>query len=132
MGEILLCERPESDAAFAFRILVFIAVYERGRVICVLSPDRSVCGYSESVEYTVTFVVEGVKEIQIVKGGEKADKPEDPVKPGYIFIGWYIGNEQYLFNVVKSDIEVEAKFSKIVLTAQKSFYIISSKGMSLM
>lgn len=70
----------------------------------------------EEKEYTVTFVVEGVKEIQIVKGGEKADKPEDPVKPGYIFIGWYIGNEQYLFNVVKSDIEVEAKFAKIAIS----------------
>jgi uncharacterized repeat protein (TIGR02543 family) len=47
--------------------------------------------------YSVTFVVNGGTsvETQIVKEGEKATRPSDPIKEGYSFGGWYLSN-QYL------------------------------------
>jgi len=64
----------------------------------------------EVKEYTVTFVVDGEKSEVKVKDGEKAVKPSDPEKKGYVFIGWYVGSEEYDFTAVTADVEVVAKF----------------------
>ena len=69
----------------------------------------------EVKEYTVKFVVDGeASEVKVVEG-EKASKPADPVKEGYVFLGWYVGSEAYDFeNAVTSDLEVVAKFEEEV------------------
>ena len=70
----------------------------------------------ETKEFTVKFVVDGEKTIVKVVEGEKAIKPSDPVKDGYIFVGWFLGDEKYNFeSLVTSDMELTAKFEKIVL-----------------
>ena len=69
----------------------------------------------EVKEYTVKFVVDGeASEVKVVEG-EKASKPADPVKEGYVFLGWFVGEEAYDFeNAVTSDLEVTAKFEEEV------------------
>lgn len=49
--------------------------------------------------YTVTFDSDGGTEIedQEVKFGYKAVAPDTPVKEGYKFLGWYIGDEKWSF-----------------------------------
>ena len=70
----------------------------------------------ETKEFTVKFVVDGEGTILKVVEGEKAIKPSDPVKDGYIFAGWFLGDEKYNFeSLVTSDMELTAKFEKIVL-----------------
>ena len=65
-------------------------------------------------EYTVKFVVDGAEEVQTVKEGEKAVKPVDPEKDGYVFKGWFVGEEEYDFSAVTADVIVTAKFEEVV------------------
>ena len=66
--------------------------------------------------YTVSFNTDGGSKVssQMVKANNKAKKPADPVKEGYKFLGWYLGNNVYSFNlIVTSNITLVAKWEKI-------------------
>ena len=67
-------------------------------------------------KYTVKFITNTDLKIadQIVTKGEKVTKPTDPVKEGYIFDGWYIDDEKWIFSgyIVTSDITLTARFIK--------------------
>jgi len=68
-------------------------------------------------EYTVTFVADGKATDVKVPEGEKASKPADPVKEGYKFLGWYVGDTLYDFeDAVNADVELVAKFVKAGIT----------------
>lgn len=64
-------------------------------------------------EYTINFETNGgspVASIIIDKDGI-AEKPEDPVKEGYIFAGWYYNDEPFDFSKpITSDMELEARW----------------------
>lgn len=70
----------------------------------------------EMAAYHVTFRSDGGTEIapQQVKSGEKISKPQDPVKEGYHFLGWYTDdqffNEYEFDSVVNSNIILYAKW----------------------
>ncbi len=73
--------------------------------------------YKKSEGFNVKFNTLGgspVPDMQVVKAGEKAVKPQtDPVKDGYEFIGWYDSKTEYDFNeAVNRDIIIYAKYSK--------------------
>jgi len=75
-------------------------------VICILLKNNT---------YTVTFDSNGgsIVEKQIVKKGESAVKPLNPVKEGYEFDGWYLGNEKYYFTeAITDNIELKARWNK--------------------
>lgn len=64
-------------------------------------------------EYTVKFMVDDSEINSIkVKSGRTITKPNDPEKPGYRFIGWYIDDEKWFFssNPVYNNITLVAKF----------------------
>lgn len=63
--------------------------------------------------YRVTFDTKGGSEVrsQVIIEGEKAEKPEDPVREGYDFKGW-MESDNSLFNF-----DVEPVFADITLTA---------------
>ncbi|MDY3899442.1 MAG: InlB B-repeat-containing protein, partial [Bacilli bacterium] len=73
-------------------------------------------GTKEETKYTVKFVTNTTDTIadQIVTKGEKVTKPTDPVKEGYIFDGWYIDDEKWVFSgyTITSDITLTARFIK--------------------
>lgn len=54
----------------------------------------------DNKKYTITFDSDGgsVVEKQIVKRGEKVNKPTDPTRDGYIFIEWDLGSSIYDFS----------------------------------
>jgi len=65
-------------------------------------------------EYTVTFDVDGETTEVKVKDGEKAVKPADPEKVGYVFLGWYVDDALYDFEkAITSDIKLVAKFEEV-------------------
>ena len=82
----------------------------------VVTSDLELVAKFEEViaEYTVKFVVDDAEEVQAVKEGEKAVKPADPVKEGYVFKGWFVGEEEYDFSAVTADVIVTAKFEEVV------------------
>ena len=60
---------------------------------------------------TVKFKVGDEETSKIVYWGSKAEKPNNPEKTGYNFLGWYDGDNLYNFdNEVKNDITLTAKF----------------------
>ena len=64
--------------------------------------------FKKNVE-KVTVTIDGAQE-QIEKGNILT-KPEDPVKAGYTFIGWYNGDEPYDFNSpVEADLILMSKY----------------------
>lgn len=68
--------------------------------------------------HTVTFNVDGAIKTQTVDDGGKAVKPsKDPVKEKYIFLGWFVGEDEYDFDTpVVKDIIIMAKFKKNRIT----------------
>lgn len=78
--------------------------------------------FLEKVEYTVSYNVDGGTAVSAVKvvNGKTAEKPADPTKEGYNFIGWYKDAEfttPYNFDaeVVTADTTVYARFIKAVV-----------------
>jgi len=71
----------------------------------------------EEKEYTVTFDTDGGNDItaQTVKFNGKATKPQDPVKEGFKFVGWYNGETAYTFEEnVLSNLTLKAKWEEII------------------
>lgn len=71
------------------------------------------CGSKE--EYTVKFNTNGGNSIseQKVKENGTVSTPSTPTRDGYVFMGWYIGDEKYDFNTkVSSNMTIEARWEK--------------------
>ena len=80
--------------------------------------------------YTIAFNTNGGTEIknQIIRKGEKVVKPEDPVKKGYIFIGWTYKYNPYDFNTpVTSDLALVAEY-KLDNSNDKKPPVLTLKG----
>ena len=64
--------------------------------------------------YTVTFDTNGGSEVaaQTIVRGDKVEKPTDPTREGYTFLGWYIEEDKWIFNgfSVSEDITLVAKW----------------------
>ena len=64
--------------------------------------------------HTVTFNYGSELKTQSIEDGEVAKRPEvDPKKDKYTFLGWYVGETLYDFNLpVKKDIILQAKYQR--------------------
>ena len=72
--------------------------------------------WSAEPPFTVTFDSAGGTEVpaQHLRWREKPEKPEDPTKEGYVFIGWYEENsiDPYNFNyAIERDVRLTAKWT---------------------
>ena len=85
--------------------------------------DGTLKGYSVTLinaaqkTYTVTFDTDGGSEVkaQTVVAGQKAQKPSNPTKDGFAFVGWYIGDVEFDFDAaVEADVTVKAKWAETV------------------
>ena len=77
---------------------------------------------SVEVKAKVTFDVDGEKnEVQVDKGNT-VTKPSDPVKEGYVFVGWFNGEEEFDFStpILTDEVNLVAKFRE--LTNRELFY----------
>ena len=74
-----------------------------------------ICGYEDIRLCTVNFDTDGGSEIpmQTVVPGSKLTKPNDPTKEGYVFDGWYCGDEGWSFigYTVTEDMTLTAKWA---------------------
>lgn len=72
--------------------------------------------------YVVKFDSDGGTTIsnQIIEKGDIIEKPENPIKEGYTFIGWFLNDDVYDFSsTVENDIELKAKWEEIKQTNNK-------------
>lgn len=82
----------------------------------VINDDITLVAEWEINSYTVTFNSDGGStiEAQVVNYGAKATEPADPTKDGYIFKGWFVGDNAFDFNTtVTTDITVTAHWENI-------------------
>ena len=88
----------------------------------------------EVIKFTVTFKDEGkILEEKIVKYGRKVEKPNNPEKEGYKFVGWYRYGEPFDFDSeIFENITLIAEWEEDTKFASKpvSFYVYNriSKG----
>ena len=67
---------------------------------------------AQLVKKTYTVKING--KVYTVKHGDKLEKPEDPQKEGYRFVGWYVNDEEFDFTKpVTENLEIVARFEKI-------------------
>ena len=81
-------------------------------LLCIVG----VAFYVNKKEYIVSFNTNGGNIIasKKVNQHEKIKKPKDPIKDGYIFIGWYLDNEEFDFNkTIDKNITLTAYFEPI-------------------
>ena len=84
------------------------------------------------VEYAVKFVIDGEETVINVAEGEKAIKPDNPEKVGYVFKGWYVDDEEYNFEaLVSTDLELTAKFEKISVEIICNDYLFEGDNLEL-
>lgn len=72
-----------------------------------------------STEYTVTFDSNGGSAVapQKIQIGDKAKEPTTPVKEGYYFEGWFLGEERFDFReAVHGDITLTARWAELTIT----------------
>ena len=93
---------------------VIVLIFSVGFVLAAL---LGLCSCGERV--VVCFDTDGGGEIesQEVLAGKKARQPQAPIKDGYAFIGWYVGDEEWSFagHVVTEDITLKARWAKCLI-----------------
>lgn len=87
-------------------------------VIALASCDVLFGKTDSDAEFTVTFDVNGgvgTVEPKTVKSGELISEPTAPTKEGFVFGGWYLGEEKWDFgkNTVSDNITLVAKWGDI-------------------
>ena len=78
--------------------------------------DLTLTAKWEEKEYVVSFDADGGNDVasQTIKFNGKAEKPADPVKEGFKFLGWYNGDVAYTFEeAVTADVTLKAKWEEI-------------------
>lgn len=66
--------------------------------------------------YTITFDSNGGSEVRSRRVGENGNviRPEDPIREGYTFVGWYLGDEAFDFATeITSDLTLTAHWEEI-------------------
>ncbi len=100
------------------------ATYE-GNVISLTYKDASM-RFLKKLNYTVSFNVDGGSEVaaQTVLNGKSATKPADPIRPGFVFVGWYADAEfknAYAFGAapVSADTTIYARWIAETVTGKE-------------
>ena len=74
-----------------------------------------------SGDITIEFEVDGTMKKMLIESGQTLTRPEDPVKEGYEFLGWYLDGELFDFSTeITENITLEARFAKIEETTSST------------
>ena len=86
-----------------------------------------VASYEAKKENVETYVIKfdtdcgSVILDQIVEKNANVKKPEEPVRDGYMFIGWYLDDEEYNFDMpVIKDLTIKARWEKGKISNNKT------------
>lgn len=113
--ELVNAIKKQSKYSKEFNIVLDV---EKGNISTSDILDKYGIDENVEIKYTVIFNSDGgsTTEQQEVKENEKVVKPNDPTRGGYNFVEWQLNGVKYDFDSeVKSDIELKAKWEKIVV-----------------
>ena len=114
-GSVTVKAEPNSGYRFAgWKVNDQIVSYDNPYTFTPVQ-DTEIAAVFEAVKPGVTYhtVTINGQTVQ-VEDGLTLVKPADPVKEGYKFIGWFVGDTEYDFSQpVTSDLTITAKFEKI-------------------
>jgi hypothetical protein len=85
--------------------------------------DLIIKPYKPIPKYNVTFRDwDGSETVQVIRENEFAEMPEAPVRPGYMFDGWFLDGELYNFEApVMGNIVLEAHYTKRTIVLDEDF-----------
>ena len=88
----------------------FFCVLMALAMVLTMLPAVAVTAADET--YTITWIVDGNETVHTYAMGEKIEYPEDPVKEGYTFWGWYSELNGYFvpYRMPEADLTVTAEF----------------------
>lgn len=73
--------------------------------------DYTITIYASAHDVTFKYGYERDDDKQLVENGSKAVKPDDPTRKGYVFLGWYNGNEKFDFDTpITADLTLTARW----------------------
>ncbi|NLN51138.1 MAG: hypothetical protein GX149_05920, partial [Acholeplasmataceae bacterium] len=109
-SKIVIPEEPQKDGYTFIGWLLADELYDFNNPInqnLVLVADWNIN------EYNIKFLVDGVEvDSTSTDYGSKIVIPEEPLKDGYTFSGWFLDDELYNFEgLVKEDLVLEARFT---------------------
>lgn len=112
-------EKPEDPMKEGFQFLEWTLNEEKYDFDRVVDRDITLVAVwkanTDTIIRTVTFNSNGgsnIVPIEIAKGSSITE-PIKPTKEGYIFIGWYLNDEQFDFNtMIENDITLEAQWEE--------------------
>ena len=84
-------------------------------VIVIILIGGGILFYLKKDGYLVTFNSNGGSVVAPIKTGlsKTIDKPDDPVKDGYEFVGWYLDGEKFDFDMeITENITLQAEYEK--------------------
>ena len=85
--------------------------------------------------FTVSFDSDGGTAVEqiMIPYNSSIDRPADPTKEGYVFAGWYLGENPFDFNtLITSDITLQAKWTeKVIEPENKGDSQTSGKDMQI-
>lgn len=97
--------------------------------------------YKTKSKFTIKFDTDGGNLVteQYIKINEKAYKPEEPIKDGYKFLGWYLDGKEYDFDTkVTKNLNIKAKWESLnnadvsgVYLDQKELVLIPNDSVEL-
>ena len=113
-------ENYDSESILAYKICILAENPEDTTKTTTKNADLNI---EIEKEYTVTFNSNGGGAVsqQVIKKGGKITKPDNPIKDGYTFLGWYKESEftnlwNFETDTVNSDKTLYAKWEKIGYT----------------
>ncbi len=75
-----------------------------------------------NVSYDLNYDPAPVYDDSLLEYGELLNKPSNPTRSGYTFLGWFKNDEEFNFNEpIKDDITIVAKWEKIIITYKVTF-----------
>ena len=118
-GELAALPIPPSKENFVFVGWYFGNQKWNFDVTTITSDITITAKWTPVPTYTVTFSAHGAGQMlpQYVPQGKLANRPEDPDRPGFIFLGWYYGEKLWNFDTdtVVENITLVAKFEEIII-----------------
>lgn len=89
---------------------IILAVILLLLIITVIVETIMLC--NRKTVLTVSYEVNGeIVKTENIEEGKTANKPTDPTKEGYDFLGWFLGSEKFDFSTaIKNNIKLEAKW----------------------
>ena len=112
-------EKPDAPVKDGFN---FIGWFDGEEAFDFKTPITSALSLTAKFEpktYTVKFTNGDEVVESRVEHGKIAEKPSDPIKEGYNFVGWFNGEEAFDFDKpITSDINLTAKFEAKIYTVK--------------